>query len=74
MALKANINNERVTNHSARKYIIQNLNDNEIPPTHIMPVYDLLPCRPFKPRTPSTKPPKESGRESKLRSPTQINL
>ena len=36
MALKANINNERLTNHSARKHMIQKLNDNEIPPTHIM--------------------------------------
>ena len=36
MAMKANINNKRLTNHSARKHIIQKLNDNDIPPTHIM--------------------------------------
>ena len=36
MALKANINNERLTNHSARKHMIQKLNDNDIPPTHFM--------------------------------------
>ncbi|CAH3191091.1 unnamed protein product [Porites evermanni] len=36
MASKANINNERLTNHSARKHMIQKLNDSEIPPTHIM--------------------------------------
>ena len=36
MALKANINNERLTNHSARKHMIQKLNDNDIPPTHIV--------------------------------------
>ena len=35
MASKAN-NNERLTNHSARKHMIQKLNDSEIPPTHIM--------------------------------------
>ena len=36
MASKANINNERLTNHSARKHMIQKLNNSEIPPTHIM--------------------------------------
>ena len=36
MASKANLNNERLTNHSARKHMIQKLNDHEIPPTHIM--------------------------------------
>ena len=36
MASKANINNERLTNHSARKHMIQKLNDSEIPPTYIM--------------------------------------
>ena len=38
MALKANINNERLTNYSARKHTIQQLNDNEIPPTRVMPL------------------------------------
>ena len=33
MAFKANINNERLTNHSARKHIIQKINANDIPPT-----------------------------------------
>jgi len=41
MALKANINNEWLTNHSARKHTIQKLNDNEIPPTHIMQLSGL---------------------------------
>ena len=36
MASKASINNKRVTSHSARKHMIQKLNDSEIPPTHIM--------------------------------------
>ena len=36
MASKGNLNNERLTNHSARKHMIQKLNDHEIPPTHIM--------------------------------------
>ena len=36
MALKANINNEPLTNHSARKHRIKKLNDNDILPTHIM--------------------------------------
>ena len=36
MCKKANLENERLTNHSARKYIIQTLNDNEIPPSHII--------------------------------------
>ena len=35
MCKKANLENERLTNHSARKYIIQTLNDNEITPLHI---------------------------------------
>ena len=36
MPSKANINNEQFTNHSAHKYMIQKLNDSEIPPTNIM--------------------------------------
>ena len=36
MDSKANLNDERLTNHSVRKHMIQKLNDNEIPPTHIM--------------------------------------
>ena len=36
MTSKANINNERLINHSARRHMIQKLNDSEIPPTHIM--------------------------------------
>ena len=36
MATKGNLSNERLTNHSARKGMIQKLNDNDIPPTHIM--------------------------------------
>ena len=36
MASKANLNNERLTNHSALKHMIQKLNDHELPPTHIM--------------------------------------
>ena len=37
MALKASINNERLTNHSAHKHMIQKLiNDSDIPPTLIM--------------------------------------
>ena len=36
MASKANLNKERLTNQSARKHMIQKLNDHEIPPTHIM--------------------------------------
>ena len=38
MSKKANLNNERLTNHSARKYMIQTLNDKEIPPTQIMQI------------------------------------
>ena len=38
MCKKANLENERLTNHSARKYMIQTLNDNEIPPSHIMQI------------------------------------
>ena len=36
MASKANINNERLTNHSARKHMIQKLNDSKISPMHTM--------------------------------------
>ena len=36
MAKKADLSNERLTNHSARKRMMQKLNDNDIPPTHIM--------------------------------------
>ena len=36
MDLKANINDERLTNHDARKHMIQKLNDKDIPPTRIM--------------------------------------
>jgi len=36
MASKVNLNNERLTNHSACKHMIHKLNDHEIPPTHIM--------------------------------------
>ena len=35
MAKKAGINNERLRNHSGRKTMIQTLNENDIPPTHI---------------------------------------
>ena len=39
MAVKANLtNNENITNHSARKTMIQKLNDNQVPPTHIMQI------------------------------------
>ena len=34
MASKANLNNERLTNHSARKHMIHKLNDHEIPHSH----------------------------------------
>ena len=147
MALKVNINNERLTNHSARKHMIQKLNDNDIPPTHIMQLsghknvqsitnysglilnqqkniscilsrtsqtqttiststsgtaaastsktpmnffqgvvisggqfmisvnaLKILPRQLFKPGRRSLKPPKRNGRESELRSPTQIKL
>ena len=37
MAVKANLTNkENITNHSARKTMIQKLNDSQVPPTHIM--------------------------------------
>ena len=37
IAVKANLTNrENITNHSARKTMIQKLNDNQVPPTHIM--------------------------------------
>ena len=39
MAVKANLTNkENITNHSARKTMIQKLNDNQVPPTHIMQI------------------------------------
>ncbi len=36
MATKAGLDCQRLTNHSARKRMVQKLNDNEVPPTHIM--------------------------------------
>ena len=36
MTEKAGLNAENLTNHSARKRMIQKLNDREVPPTHIM--------------------------------------
>ena len=36
MAEKAGLNTENLTNHSARKRVIQKLNDHQVPPTHIM--------------------------------------
>ena len=36
MAAKADLSNERLTNHSGRKRMMQKLNDGGIPPTHIM--------------------------------------
>ena len=39
MAVKANLRNkENITNHKARKTIIEKLNDNQVPPTHIMQI------------------------------------
>lgn len=38
MAEKAGLNAENLTNHSARKRMIQKLNDQEVPPTHIMQI------------------------------------
>ena len=38
MAQKAGFNAENLTNHSRRKRIIQKLNDQEVPPTHIMQI------------------------------------
>ena len=32
------LENKRLTNHSARKHLVQKLNDNEIPPTQIMQI------------------------------------
>ena len=36
MATKAGLDCQRLTNHSAYKRMIQKLNDNDVPPTHIM--------------------------------------
>ena len=36
MAQKAGLNAENLTNHSWRKRMIQKLNNQEVPPTHIM--------------------------------------
>ena len=36
MAEKADLDNPRLTNHSARKRMVQTLNDKDIPPSHIM--------------------------------------
>ena len=38
MAEKAGLNAKNLTNHSARKRMIQKLNDHEVPPTHIMQI------------------------------------
>ena len=38
MAQKAGLNAENLTNHSGRKRMIQKLNDQEVPPTHIMQI------------------------------------
>ena len=38
IAEKAGLNVENLTNHSARKRMIQKLNDREVPPTHIMQI------------------------------------
>ena len=38
MAQKGGLHAENLTNHSARKRMIQKLNDQEVPPTHIMQV------------------------------------
>lgn len=38
MAEKAGLNAENLTNHSARKRMIQKLNDQDVPPTHIMQI------------------------------------
>ena len=38
MAEKAGLNSENLTNHSARKRMIQKLNDDEVPPPHIMQI------------------------------------
>ena len=40
MAVKANLTNkENITNHSARKTMIQKLNDKQVPSTHIMQIF-----------------------------------
>ena len=36
MATRAGLDCQRLTNHSARKRMVQKLNDNDIPPTHII--------------------------------------
>ena len=36
MATKAGLDCQRLTNHSARKRMVQKLNDSDVPPTHIM--------------------------------------
>ena len=36
MAEKGGLSSKRLTNHSARKRMIQKLNDSDIPPSHIM--------------------------------------
>lgn len=38
MAEKAGLNAENLTNHSARKRMIQKLNDQDVPSTHIMQI------------------------------------
>ena len=38
MCDKAKITNRKLTNHSARKHLVQNLGDNNIPPTEIMQI------------------------------------
>ena len=38
MAEKAGLNAENLTNHNARKRMIEKLNDHEVPPTHIMQI------------------------------------
>ena len=38
MAQKAGLNDENLTNHNGRKQMIQKLNDQEVPPTHIMQI------------------------------------
>jgi hypothetical protein len=34
MATKAGLDCQRLNNHSARKRMVQKLNDNDVPPTH----------------------------------------
>ena len=36
MATKEGLDCQRLTNHSARKRMVQKLSDNDVPPTHIM--------------------------------------